>query len=53
MKEDNYFYFDSYDKTSKFFYAEYKSEISINDIKSLNYKYFKEGSNEIMLLEKK
>ena len=51
LTKDNYFYFDSYDKTSRFFYGEYKNDMSIDDIKNINTKYFKEGSDEIILLK--
>ena len=52
LTKDNYFYFESYDKTSKFYYAEYQNDMSIDDIKTINKKYFKEDSGEKMFLEK-
>lgn len=52
LTKDNYFYSDSFDKSSRFFYAEYRKDMNINDIKNINTDYFKEGSGEIIHLEK-
>jgi len=44
LTEDNYMFIDSYDKSAKFYYAEYDENMTPDDIINVNKKYFKDGS---------
>ena len=52
LTEDNYLFIDSYDKNSKFYFAEYNENMSINELKNCDEKYFTEASGQIRLLKK-
>lgn len=52
LKEDNYIYVESYDKSSKFYYAIYDESFTINDMLNLNQKYFKESLDQLLFLQK-
>ena len=52
LTKDNYLYIDSFDKNIKFYYAKYDDNLTIDDIINLNQEYFKEGLDQLMLLEK-
>ena len=49
---NNYFYVDSYDKTSSFYFAEYQDSMNINDIININTTYFKESLDKLIHMEK-
>ena len=49
---DNYFYQESYDKTSSFYYAEYNDDITVDDIININNNFFKEGVGKLIHMEK-
>ena len=52
LKEDNYMYVDSFDKSSLFYFAEYNDDITPDDIINLNKNKFKEGLDQFMYLPK-
>ena len=50
LTKDNYLYFDSFDKSTKFYYAIYDENMIPDDIININKKYFHEGLDQIMYL---
>ena len=50
LTEANYMYVDSFDKSSRFYYAEYDDNMTIYDIKNVSKYYFVEGTGEFLWL---
>ena len=52
LTDDNNVYIDSFDKSSRFYYARYDDNMTPDDIINRNDKYFKEGLDQFLYLPK-
>ena len=52
INEPNYMYIDSFDKSSRFYYAKYDDNMTPDDIINMNEQYFKEGLDQFLYLPK-
>ena len=50
LTEDNYMYIDSFDKSTRFYYAIYNEIMSPDDIININKEYFNEGLDQYLYL---